>query len=177
MQEVKLIRNLWTYIDDNGSFTHVGDVAYYPPYGTCYPTDQTKLLKLWDELNIPHAKKKQIYGPVITYVEFDIDPNAVTISLSNNHQAKLIAKVHYFSKVGKCHSLLEFRHLAGHINWSLPMWPLLWLFLSAMYTKIVGTTKPLTDVCVNRAIEMVLTWFIGHVSQSSDVFSGLWLGT
>ena len=33
MQEVKLIRNLQTYIDDNGSFAGVSDVAYYPPYG------------------------------------------------------------------------------------------------------------------------------------------------
>ena len=58
MQEVKLIRNLCIYINNNGSFAHVGDVAYYPPYGMYYPTDQTKLLKLWDELNIPQAKKK-----------------------------------------------------------------------------------------------------------------------
>ena len=67
-QEVKLIRNLCTYIDDNGSFAHVGDVAYYPPYGMYYPTAQMKLLKLWDKLNIPHTKKKQVYRPVIPYV-------------------------------------------------------------------------------------------------------------
>ena len=37
--------------------------------------DQTKLLQLWDKLDIPHAKKKQIYGPVIHYVGFDDDPH------------------------------------------------------------------------------------------------------
>ena len=168
-QEVKHIRNLRTYIDDNGSFARVGDVAYYRPYGAYYPTDQTKLLQLWDELNIPHAKKKQIYGPVIPYVGFDVDPNAMTISLSDDRRAELIARVLDFSKAGKRHSLLEFQRLAGHINWSLPVWPLLRPSLSAMYAKIAGKTKPLADVRVNKAIETELTWFVSHASQSSGV--------
>ena len=157
---MKLIRNLQTYINNNGTFTHVGDVAYYP-------IDQMKLFQLWDKLNIPHAKKKQIYGPVIPYVGFNVDPNTMTISLSDDCQTKLIAKVLDFSKVGKCHSLLEFQCLAGHINQSLPMWPLLRPSLSAMYAKIAGETKPLADVHVNKAIEMELTWFVSHVSQYS----------
>ena len=84
MQEVKSIKNLKTYIDDNGSFTCVRDVIYYPRYDSYYPSDQTKLLLLWDELNIPHAKKKQIYGPIIPYVGFNVNPNAMTISLSDD---------------------------------------------------------------------------------------------
>lgn len=70
-----MIKNLRSYIDDNASFVHVGDVMYYPPYDAYYPSDQTKLLLLWDELNISHVKKKQIYGPVVPYVGFDMDPN------------------------------------------------------------------------------------------------------
>ena len=62
VQKVKLIKNLRMYIDDNRSFAHVGDVAYYPPYDSYYPSDQVKPLLLWDELNIPHAKKKQVFG-------------------------------------------------------------------------------------------------------------------
>ena len=166
---MKHIRNLQTYIDDNGSFAHIGDVAYYHPYGAYYPTDQMKLLQLWDELNIPHAKKKQIYGLVIPYIGFDVDPNAMTISLSDNRQAELIARVLDFSKAGKHCSFLEFQCLAGHINWSLPMWPLLHPSLLAMYAKIAGKTKPLADVQVNKAIETELTWFVSHASQSSGV--------
>ena len=45
-QEVKLIKNLRTYIDNNGSFTCVGDIMYYPPYNSYYPSDQVKLLLL-----------------------------------------------------------------------------------------------------------------------------------
>lgn len=74
-----MIKNLRSYIDDNASFMHVGDIMYYPPYDAYYPSDQTKLLLLWDELNISHAKKKQRYGPVVLYVGFDMDLNTMTI--------------------------------------------------------------------------------------------------
>ena len=122
---MKSIKNLKTYIDDNRSFARVGDVTYYPPYDSYYPSDQTKLLLLWDELNVPHAKKKQVYGPIIPYVGFDVDPNAMTISLSGDHRAKLIARVCDFSRIGKCCSLLKYQQLTGYINWSLPVWLLL----------------------------------------------------
>lgn len=111
-----MTKNLRFYVDDNTLFVHVGDVMYYPPYNAYYPSDQTKLLLLWDELNISHVKKKQIYGPVVPYVGFDMDPNTMTILLSDDQQADLIAKVKIFGKVGKCDLLLEFQQLAGHIN-------------------------------------------------------------
>ena len=169
-QEVKLIKNLKTYIDDNGSFARVGDVTYYPPYNSYYPSDQTKLLLLWDELNVPHAKKKQVYGSIVPYVGFDVDPNAMTISLSGDRQAELIARVRDFSRIGKRRSLLEYQQLAGHINWSLPVWPLLRPCLSAVYAKIAGKTKPFAGIRVNKAIETELGWFTNHASLSSGVF-------
>ena len=145
-QEVKLIKNLRTYIDDNGSFAHVGDVTYYPLYDSYYPSDQVKLLLLWDKLNIPHAKKKQVYGLIIPYVGFDVNPNAMTISLSDDCRSELIAKVHDFSRIGKHRSLLEYQQLAGHINWSLPVWPLLCPCLSGIYAKIAGKTKSFAGI-------------------------------
>ena len=170
MQEVKLIKNLRMYIDDNRSFTCVGDIMYYPPYNSYYPLDQVKLLLLCDKLNIPHVKKKQIYGPIISYVGFNVNPNTMTILLSDNCQSELIAEVHNFSRIGKCCLLLEYQQLAGHINWSLPVWPLLHPCLSAMYAKIAEKTKLFAGIWVNKVVETELAWFVKHVSSSSGVF-------
>ena len=63
---VRQIPHLKAYVDDNASFGLAGDVLYYEPYRRYFPTNQTKLLLLWDDLNIPHAEKKQIYGPIIS---------------------------------------------------------------------------------------------------------------
>ena len=109
MCDVKLIKNLRMYINDNGSFPHVGDITYYPLYDSYYPLDQVTLLLLWDELNIPHIKKKKIFGPIIPYVGFDVNPNTMTISLSDNRWSELIAKVHNFSRIGKHCLLLEYQ--------------------------------------------------------------------
>ena len=79
-----MIKNLRSYIDDNASFAQVRDVTFYPLYDSYYPSDQVKLLLLWDKLNIPHTKKKQIHGSVIPYIGFNVDPNTMTISLSND---------------------------------------------------------------------------------------------
>jgi hypothetical protein len=78
-------QHLKCYIDDNCSFALLGDVRYYPKYERYFPTDQTKLLELWDELGLPHEERKQIYGPVIPFIGFDVDPNAMTVSL---HKSK-----------------------------------------------------------------------------------------
>jgi len=71
-EHMKGIQHLKCYIDDNCSFAHLGDVKYYPPYKQCFPTDQTKLLELWDEIGLPHEEHKQIYGPVIPFISFDV---------------------------------------------------------------------------------------------------------
>jgi hypothetical protein len=73
------------YMDDNSSFGPVGDVLYYAPYCQYFPTNQTKLLLLWDDLNVPHEEKKQIYGPVMPFVGFDVGPNVMTLSISDEH--------------------------------------------------------------------------------------------
>ena len=66
--------------------------------------------------------------------------------------------------------LLEYQRLAGHVNWSLPVWPLLHPCLSAMYAKIAGKTKSFARIQVNKVVEMELAWFVKHVSSSLGVF-------
>ena len=59
---VKYLADLFGYIDDNFSFDVDGNVLWYEPYRCYYPTKQTKLLMLWDEIGLPHEKPKQEYG-------------------------------------------------------------------------------------------------------------------
>jgi hypothetical protein len=83
-ENIKNIPHLKAYVDDNASFNLAGNVLYYEPYHCYFPSKQTKPLLLWDELNIPHVEKKQIYSPIIPCVGFDVDPNKMMVSISNN---------------------------------------------------------------------------------------------
>lgn len=163
------IKHLKTYIDDNASFARVGDATFYAPYNKYYPSDQAKLLSLWDELGIPHEERKQIYGEVIPFIGFDVDPNAMTISLSDERRELLLAKVRDFATSSK-KSLKDFESLAGHINWSLPVWPLMKPCLSAIYAKIAGKSQSLATIRVNNAVRAELRWFLRHVESSNGIF-------
>ena len=76
------IQNLATYVDDSSGFSPADDLLLYEPYNLSFPRHQTLLLLLWDELSIPHKLKKQIFGPVIPVIGIEVDPNAMTLSLS-----------------------------------------------------------------------------------------------
>jgi hypothetical protein len=169
-ENVKHIPNLKVYVDDNCSFGPAGSVLYYAPYRHYFPSNQARLLLLWDKLNVPHEEKKQIYGPIVPFVGFDIDPNRMTISISNEHWMVLVDNVLAFAKPGKHHLLCDFQSIARYINWSLAVFPLLRPCLSAIYTKVTDKNHPLAPIHVNNAICIELQWFTKHVCTSNRIF-------
>ena len=167
---VKEIQHLKCYIDDNCLFALLRDVRYYPKYEHYFPTDQTKLLELWDELGLPHEERKQIYGPVIPFIGFDVDPNTMTVSISDERKHDLLDKVHDFAKSGKWCSLKDFQSIAGHINWSLAVFPLLKPTLSALYAKTANKSQLMASIRVNNAVQDELLWFAKHAQDSDGIF-------
>jgi hypothetical protein len=97
-------------------------------YQCYYPTKQTKLLYLWDEISLPHDKSKQEYAPVLRIIGFMVDPQRMRVSMDNTDQEKLIQHVSDFSATapgGTRHTLRESQQLAGWVNWSFNVFPLL----------------------------------------------------
>ena len=71
---IKFLTDLFGYIDDGFSFDE-GDVVWYEPYHCYYPSKQTKLLQLWDEIGLSHEKYKQEYGPELRVIGFLVNAN------------------------------------------------------------------------------------------------------
>ena len=63
------------YVDDIFSFSKVGDMDFYWPYNQYMPINKVKVLQLWDEIRLPYKDAKQVSGPVIPCIGFNIDPN------------------------------------------------------------------------------------------------------
>jgi hypothetical protein len=144
-------------------------MKYYWPYYRYFPTDQTKLLELWDEIGLPHEEWKQIYGPITPFIGFNVDPNAITVSLCDEQKQTLINEVLEFAKLGKRQTLKEFQSIAGCVNWSLAVFPLLKPCLSTVYAKMVGKSHLLAPICVNNAIWDELLWFSKRAKESTVV--------
>ena len=170
---IKLISDLFSYIDDNFGFDEEGNVLWYEPYQCYYPTKQTKLLKLWDEISLPHEKAKQEYAPVLRIIGFMVDPELMRVCMDEEDRTRLIQRVTDFTVTapgGTCRTLREFQQVAGWINWSFNVFPLLKPALSNVYAKIGGKSESHAKIFVSKAVVDNLNWFKFHVDRSDGVY-------
>ena len=167
------ITDLFGYIDDNFSFDEEGSVLWYEPYQCYFPTKQTKLLSLWDEINLPHDKAKQEYGRVLRIIGFLVDPNLMRVSMDEEDRTRLLNHVSSFIATtpgGTRKTLREFQQLAGWINWSFNVFPLLKPALANVYAKIAGKYQPHAKLFVSKAVVGDLLWYQSHVLHSDGVY-------
>ena len=78
------------YVDNNFSFSISGDIKLYAPYDVFLTSEQVRLLQLWDEISLSHEEGKQISGTCIPIIRFDVDLNAMTVTMSNAKRTELI---------------------------------------------------------------------------------------
>jgi hypothetical protein len=140
----RFLHTLKCYVDDNFSFSISGDLELYPEYDTFLPAEQTRLLQLWDEIGLPHEESKQISGTCILIVGFDVDLNALRVTMSKVKRSKLVDACTAFTVCGAQKTLREFPRLQGWINWALNVFPYLCPALCESYQKILGKTRPNT---------------------------------
>ena len=94
----------------------------------------------------------------------------MTVSINDERKNDLLNKVRDFAKSGKRRSLKDFQSIAGHVNWSLAVFPLLKPALSAIYAKMAGKTQSMASIFVNNAVREQLLWFAKHAQDSDGIF-------
>ncbi|KAM5539527.1 hypothetical protein V8D89_006799 [Ganoderma adspersum] len=126
---------------------------------------------LWDDLGIDHDPPKQLADTLLAIIGFLIDIVALTASLPADSKASLFDAVQRFidPTPSRRRSLVEFRALAGHINWAFNVYPLLKPALSNLYAKIADTELRDAPIYVNNAIRAELSWFAHHVRNLPGV--------
>ena len=72
-KEIKGIRYLSNYVDDDSGCGCRDDLLIYEPYGKDYPREQVVLMNLWDELGIPHKPHKQVNGSPLPVIGITVD--------------------------------------------------------------------------------------------------------
>ncbi|KAJ3764957.1 hypothetical protein FB446DRAFT_614080, partial [Lentinula raphanica] len=166
---VWLIVLLCCFMDDCFSVALEDDMDYYEPYKKSFPREQVQLLRLLDFLGIPHGILKQLWGPSLPLIGIEVDPNALTATLPPDKKADLVIQVRWFAG-SRRRTLHEYQQLAGWINWSLNVFPLLRPAMSNLYDKMKGKSNQSAQIFVNKALRDDLTWFANHVETSSGVY-------
>jgi len=57
-------------------------LAFYHSYKAWYSKKQVKLLELYDELGLPHVKKKQLFRQSLEIISLFVDLVKMTITIS-----------------------------------------------------------------------------------------------
>jgi hypothetical protein len=122
---IRMIYDLFAYVDDAFSWELASNTSYYAPYDKFLPTKQARLLTLFDEIGVPHDERKQVFGSPLQIIGFDVDPNLLTITMPFAARAELVCAVRSFANPRQRRSLRDFQRLAGWVNWSLNVYPLL----------------------------------------------------
>ncbi|TFY78173.1 hypothetical protein EWM64_g5842 [Hericium alpestre] len=170
---IKSLVDMLAYSDDTFSWEFADEITWYEPYQCMFPTKQAHLLLLWDELHIPHNCLKQINGSPLNIIGFDVDANLMQITLSAERRSALVAGIRDFMSVSSARHrrpLRQFQALAGWIQWSLNVFPLLRPGLSCLYAKTRGKTNPSASVEITVALCDELTWLANHIECASGVF-------
>ena len=163
------IELLGTYSDDSFGPELVNNVTWYEPFHKFMPTNQVKILQLWDEINLPHKETKQIFGSPLTIIGIDVDANSLSMTMPPDTRAQLVTAIRDFITSKHKFTLREWQRLAGWINWSLNVFPLLRPALNNFYAKISGKSAPNKFIRINNAVRADLEWAAHHLEHDSGV--------
>ena len=169
---VRKLHHLKLYTDDCFSFELASSTEYYAPYRKALPKKQAQLLKLWDELGVPHEEKKQVSGERLEILGFLVDANAMTITLPREKLDGLLSTIRDFcSSASGRQTHRRFLQLAGSMSWALYVFPMLKPGLRALHEKIGSTSKkgPHQEMYVSETIKLELDWFARHAEKLNGV--------
>ncbi len=164
------VSSLITYVDDSSGPAVKGNVDYYAPYQSFYPTPQTTLLCLWDELGIPHKEKKQVHGMALPVIGIDVDPNALSFSLPPVARERLTAELEtWISPKTTRLRLRRWQKLGGWLNWVFNVYPLLRPCLTSFYRKISGKMVAHQYVHINNDVRDDFSWALETLTHLQPV--------
>ena len=172
---VKGIDDLLVYVDDSFKVVRASSMSFHEPYGKFMPEEQIALLNLWTELGIPFKERKQVFGAPLTVIGIEVDPNNLTFTLPEKARTDLLTQVEDFCSLshnsrGAKFTLREWQRLAGWLNWSFNVYPLLRPCLNNFYPKISGKDRPNAEIWVNNVVREDLRWASTHICNSSGVY-------
>ena len=160
---------LATYSDDSFRPELARNFTWYKPYNKFMPLNQAKILELWDEINLPHKEKKQVSGSILTIIGIEVDADNLTMTMPQESLQDLITAIIEFTSSHRKFTLREWQRLAGWINWSLNVFPLLQPALNNFYAKITSKSASNRYIRVNNAARADLTWAVNHLQHDTGI--------
>ena len=167
--EKRNIPGLLGYVDDNFGWEFEGNTKYYRPYKKHFPAKQTRLLKLWDELGIPHDEEKQLSGPCLPILGYEVDANAMTVKVPDEKKSKVVRLLRNCAHKGKSYTLKDMQSVAGSVNATLCLYPDLRSGLRGLFDEMAGKEGPSTKLTVTKSVARSLSKLADYIEYAKPV--------
>jgi hypothetical protein len=165
----KGVSDLLGYVDDNFSWEFAGEREYYKPYKKHMPTKQVRLLKLWDELGIPHEEEKQLSGPSLRILGYDVDANKMTVKVPDEKKKKVVNLLRSHAQVGKPYTVNELQTAAGSVNSALSLYPSIRPGLRVLYDEMVKQEPGISKLRVSKDVARSLSGLANFLEDAPPV--------
>src|ERR1700678_2340753 len=119
------------------------------------------------------TERLPLVGPALRIIGFWVDPNLMRVTMDDEDRNNLLKRVQGFISTapgGTRRTLREVQELAGWINWSFNVFPLLKPSLSNVYEKMSGKTETHAKIFVNKGVIRDLSWFVSEVRILDGVY-------
>ena len=169
--EKKNIPDLLGYVDDNFGWEFEGNTKYYAPYKKHLPAKQTRLLKLWDELGIPHDEEKQLSGPCLPILGYEVDANAMTVKVPDEKKAKVTRLLRSYAHEGTSYTLKDLQSVAGSVNAALCLYPKLRPGLRGLFDEMRGkdSLRSNTKITVTKPVARSLSKLADYLEDAQPI--------
>ena len=167
--EKKNIPDLLCYVDDNFGWEFEGNTRYYGPYQKHLPAKQIRLLKLWDELGIPHEEEKQIFGPCLTILGYEVDANAMTVTVPDEKKAKVTRLLRSYAHEGGSYTLKELQSVAGSVDAVLCLYPHFRPSLRGLFDEMAGEDGPSTNIILTKPVARSLSKLADYLEDAQPI--------
>ena len=161
--------DLLGYVDDNFGWEFEGRKEYYKPYNKKMPTKQVRLLKLWDELGIPHDEEKQLSGSPLRILGYDVDPNKMTVKVPDEKKEKVVHLLRSHAQEGKPYTLRELQSAAGSVNSALSLYPRIRPGLRVLFDEMAKQEPGATKLKVTKDVARSLSGLASYLEDAPPV--------
>lgn len=109
----------------------------------------------------------------LTVIRIEVNANSLTFTLPKQGLDELLEEIQSFATLskgkGNSRKLCQWQKLAGWMNWSFNVFPMIRPALNNVYPKIAGKEKPLMRIWVNNAVWDDLQWAFAQLWDSLGI--------
>ena len=167
--EKKGISDLLGYVDDNFGWEFENNKRYYKPYKKHMPAKQARLLELWDELGIPHDEEKQLSGPSLRILGYDVDAHAMTVKVPDEKKEKVVQLLRGNAHEGKAYTMNELQTVAGSVGSTLSLYPRLRPGLRVLFDEMAEQKPGATKLKVTKDVARSLSELANYLEDAPPV--------